>query len=278
MHASEIMSAPVYVIEPSENVARARNLMFRHRISRLLVVSNDMLTGIITKKDIAYRLRQSEPSWRRRPIDQIPVSVLMVADPITIAPEATIRDVARLMINEGISSLPVVEDCTLIGIVTKSDLMKSALVGRVHGAVGDLMEDVTTASRYHSLDHVINLISERNDKVVVINNDGSLAGIITESNLAFFEYPAGDVMDKDVTMLRREEPVVGTKAYRHVRDVTVIAEDVMSSPVETIGADNLVGEAVARMREKGINSLVVAEKNELRGILKRDDIIQEVAR
>lgn len=277
MHASEIMSAPVYVIEPSENVARARNLMFRHRISRLLVVSNDTLTGIITKKDIAYRLRQSEPSWRRRPIDQIPVSVLMVTDPMTITPETTIRDVARLMVNEGISSLPVVEDCTLIGIVTKSDLMKSALVGRVHGAVGDLMEDVTTVSRYHSLDHVINLISERNDKVVVVNNDGSLAGIITESNLAFFEYPAGDVLDKDVTMLRREEPA-GRKAYRHVRDVTVIAEDVMSSPVETIGADNLVGEAVARMRERQINSLVVTENNELRGILKRDDIIQEVSR
>ncbi len=277
MHASEIMSAPVYVIEPAENVARARNLMFRHGISRLLVVTNDMLTGIITKKDLAYRLRQSEPSWRRRPIDQIPVSVLMVADPITIAPDTTIRDVARLMVNEGVSSLPVVEDGTLIGIVTKSDLMRSALVGRIRGAVGDLMEDVTTVSRYHSLDHVVNLISERNDKLVVINNDGTLAGIITESNLAFFEYPAGDVLDKDVTMLRKEVPA-GRKAYRHVRDVTFIAEDVMSSPVETIGADNLVGEAVARMREQAINSLVVTENNELRGILKRDDIIREVAR
>jgi CBS domain-containing protein len=201
----------------------------------------------------------------------------MVPDPIIIAPDTTIRDVARLMVNEGISSLPVVEDGTLIGIVTKSDLMRSALVGRIHGAVGDLMEDATTVSRYHSLDHVVNLISERNDKVVVINNDGSLAGIITESNLAFFEYPAGDVLDKDVTMLRREEPA-GRKAYRHVRDVTFIAEDVMSSPVETIRADNLVGEAVAWMREKAINSLVVTDNNELRGILKRDDIIQEVAR
>jgi CBS domain-containing protein len=277
MHASEIMSAPVYVIEPSENVARARNLMFRHRISRLLIVTNDTLTGVITKKDIAYRLRQSEPSWRRRPIDQIPVSVLMVPDPITITPETTIRDVARAMVNEGVSSLPVVEDCTLIGIVTKSDLMRSALVGRVHGAVGDLMEDVTTCSRYHSLDHVVNLISERNDKVVVINNDGSLAGIITESNLAFFEYPAGAGQEKDVTMLRKEVPA-GQKSYRHVRDVTFIAEDVMTSPVETIGADSLVGEAVARMREKAINSLVVTENNELRGILKRDDIIREVAR
>lgn len=277
MHASEIMSAPVYVIEPSENVARARNLMFRHRISRLLIVENDTLTGIITKKDIAYRLRQSEPSWRRRPIDQIPVSVLMVPDPISITPETTIRDVARAMVNEGISSLPVVEDCTLIGIVTKSDLMKSALVGRVRGAVGDLMEDITTCSRYHSLDHVLDLISERNDKVVVVNNDGTLAGIITESNLAFFEYPTGAAgQEKDVTMLRKEVPA-GQKTYRHVRDVTYIAEDVMTSPVETIGADSLVGEAVARMREQAVNSLVVTENDELRGILKRDDIIREVA-
>ena len=57
---------------------------------------------------------------------------------------------------------------------------------------GDLMEDVATVSRFHSLDHVITVMSERNDKVVVMNNEGTIAGIITETNLVFFDNVAKD--------------------------------------------------------------------------------------
>ena len=38
MIASDIMTSPVYVVSPSENVAHARNLMLKHKISRLPVV------------------------------------------------------------------------------------------------------------------------------------------------------------------------------------------------------------------------------------------------
>ena len=77
MFARDVMTAPVYIVGPDATVAHARNLMVRHRISRLPVMENGALTGIITKKDIAYRLRQGEPVWRRRPLDRIPVGALM---------------------------------------------------------------------------------------------------------------------------------------------------------------------------------------------------------
>jgi CBS domain-containing protein len=80
MQASDVMTSPVFVVAPHENVAHARNLMLKHKISRLPVMDNGCLAGIITKKDIGYRLRQSEPVWRRRPIDNIPVSVLMTSN------------------------------------------------------------------------------------------------------------------------------------------------------------------------------------------------------
>jgi len=278
MKAGDVMSSPVYIVDSGENVARARNLMLKHRISRLPVMEKSVLAGIITKKDIGYRLRQSEPLWRRRPIDSIPVSVLMTPDPVTVTSDTSIGKVAALMIECDISGVPVVESCEIAGIVTKSDLMKSARIGSLSIRVEDVMEDVITITRYHSLTHIIDLMRERNDIVVVVNNDGTLAGVITESNLAFFLYvdERSELPVKDVTMLRKEAHA-GRKSFRSVVEMAAIAEDFMSRPVITITPGATVSEAVAVMREQGINSLIVVEDQVIRGIIKRDDIIREVA-
>lgn len=278
MYAKDVMSSPVQVIGPDDSAAYARNQMLRHRCSRLPVVDGDRLAGIITKKDLGYRLRQTEPTWRRRPIDRVPVSLLMTPDPVCVSPDSTIGTVAGVMVEYGVSGLPVVDEGTLAGIVTKTDLLRSVSVERLEGAVRDLMGDVVTVSRYHSLDHVIDLVSERDDRVVVVNSDGTLAGIITESNLAFFEFVGllpGE-SERGVTMLRREAPG-GPKTRRHVRDVFAVAEDLMSRPVECVAPDAPIADAVRRMRELRINSLVVVDAGDIKGIITRDDVIKGVA-
>ena len=279
MMASDVMSQPVFVVAAQDTVAHARNLMLKHKISRLPIMDGTRLAGIITKKDIAYRLRQTDPIWRRRPIDRIPVHVLMVPDPISISPHTPIKDVASLMLSRDISGLPVVEKGALAGIVTKSDILKSESVNHLPLTAKDMMGDVVTANRYHSLDHVIDLMRERNDRIVVVNDDGTLAGIIAESNIAFFEYTDVNigVPEKDVTVLRRQESG-GRKQYRYVRDVSAVAEDIMSRPVITIAPGAPITEAVALMRNHHITSVVVADGRDLMGIVTRDDIIREVAK
>ncbi len=277
--ASDVMSSPVHVIAPSETVAHARHLMVRYHISRLLVMDGEALLGIITKKDLAYRLRQSEPAWRRRPIDRIPVSVLAVRDPMVVTPTTGIREIAACFIENSISSIPVVEGDTVIGIVTKSDLMKSAVIMSLSCPVSDMMEDAAMVSRYHSLDHVIDVMSERNDKVVVIDNDGSIAGIITETNLAFFDsgITIAGMAEKDSTARRRHQQR-GTRRKGAHFIAPVIAEDIMTSPVITTPLKTPVNQAVIMMNRHQINSLVVVEESDIAGIIKRDDIIREVAK
>ena len=245
MIASDVMTSPVYIVGQTETVAHARNLMLRHKISRLPVMDESCLCGIITKKDIGYRLRQTEPLWKRRPIDRVPVSLLMTCNPCRIRPDTPVREIARLMVEHDISGVPVIQESGIVGIVTKSDLLRSSLIGSMQSEVSDLMEDAVTISRYHSLDHVIDMMCERNDKLVVVNNDGSLAGIISESTLAFYQYPDGkssDVPEKDIKMLRREE-AAGRKYYRDVVSVSAIAEDVMAGPVITVAPDASLQEA-----------------------------------
>lgn len=278
MQAHDIMSSPVYIVSPGEHIAYARNLMLKHKISRVPVVEAGTLVGVLTKKDIGYRLRQSEPIWRRRPIDNIPVSILMTRDPLTISPETTTRQIAALMIQWDISGLPVMEAGNITGIVTKSDFMRSAAVNTLTQTVADVMEDAISVSRYHSLDHVIDIMRERNDKVVVLNNDGTLAGIITESNLAFYLYKTEkrELPKKDVKMVSRGESG-GRKQFRYVVEAAAVAEDLMSHPVITVPCEEKLTEAVQVMQTHHINSVVAMEDNEIKGILKRDDIIREVA-
>ena len=285
MQASDVMSSPVHVVSPYEPVSHARSLMLKHKISRVPVMDEGRLVGILTKKDIAYRLRQSEPIWRRRPIDRIPVQILMVPDPITIDSDTSIPEIARLMLTHDISGLPVLEDGAVAGIVTKSDVLRSEAVRRLNVSVGDLMTDVTTLNRYHSLDHIIDLMSERHDKMVVVNDNGSIAGIITESNVAFFVFTQNDpdsvetgVPEKEVKLLRKAVPA-GRKQLRDVMEVSSVAEDVMSRPVITVKVTASISEAIAEMQKHHITSVVaVGENDELRGIVKRDDIIREVAK
>jgi len=243
------------------------------------VMDEGRIAGILTKKDIAYRLRKTGPEWRRRPLDQIPVGMLMADDPVTVSPDTGVRDIACLFVQREISGVPVLEDGVLVGIVTKSDMMKSNLVANLAGRVADVMEDIVTVSRYHSLDHVIDLIRERNDKLVVINNNGTLAGIISETSLAFYERLGGrpGSEEKDITYLRKEEPA-GTKKNRYVVRTSAIAEDAMTQPVITIGTDAPLAEAIRLMRDNHIGSVVATDGTDIRGIIKRDDIIREVAK
>lgn len=279
MRARDIMTAPVHVVTPDATVAHARNLMVRHRISRLPVMAAGTLAGIITKKDIAYRLRQGEPAWRRRPPDRIPVGALMTENPISIAPETSVREIARLFGDRNISSVAVMDGGALAGIVTKTDLMKSAPARSLTGTAGDVMEDVQKVSRYHSLDHVIGVMKVRGDKVLVTDDDGSPAGIITETNLAFYEDEPkiAGVMGRDVTIRKRH--MAGGRIGQSLMAIPpVAAEDVMTTPVVTVPGGTPLTDAITAMERHHVNSLVVMEESTILGILKRDDIIKEVAK
>jgi CBS domain-containing protein len=279
MFARDIMTAPVHIVSPDATVAHARNLMVRHHISRLPVMENGVLVGILTKKDIAYRMRRGEPAWRRRPLDRIPVGALMTEHPVVVQPDTGVKEIARIFVERNFSSVPVVDAGAVSGIITKTDLMKSVLVRQITWPVGDVMEDVAIVSLYHSLNHVISVMHERNDKVLVTEDDGTPAGIISETNLAFYEDEPkiAGVMGKDVTIKRRET-TDGIRAPALMAVASVTAGDVMTSPVITVSPATPVPDALVLMEKHHVNSLVVVENGTVTGIIKRDDIIKEVAK
>ncbi len=119
----DVMNKNVKTIFPSATMAEAAKLMKKNRIGSLVVVEGERPTGIITERDLAYKIIAEERG------SDTEVRVVMTKDLKTIEPEKSIRDAARLMAAHVIRRLPVVEGGRLVGIVSIEDIMRAEKVG-----------------------------------------------------------------------------------------------------------------------------------------------------
>ncbi len=279
MKVKDIMSSPVFVVSPEETVARARNLMLRHKIGKLVIIENNRPIGIVTKKDIIRRLDQAEPQWRRRPIDHIPIRKVMTESLITIYPDATPKQLAILMIENNISGLPVVNNKDeVVGIVTKWDLIRYFSEQPLELKVRDMkIIPALTVHRHHTISHILyELEANSTDRAVVLEDNDTPVGIITSSNLTFTEMKSktGDLPHKEIKMTRKES-YGGRKQYRYVKDMPLVAEDIMSCPLITVRGDDPATYAAVIMVKERINGLPVIN-NGVMGILTGDNIVKSI--
>ncbi|WP_292380728.1 CBS domain-containing protein [Methanosarcina sp. UBA289] len=276
MNVADIMSSPVYVLNADEPVSHARKLMLRYRISTLLVLNEGKMVGIVTKSDITNRLAQAEPLWRRRPIDQIPIKLLMTDSVITIYPEASISQAAALMLENGVHNVPVVKN-DIVGIVTRTDLVRYVAENseEMKTKIPKLMtEDIVSVHRHHTINHVIDEMNRNEIERVIVKDDaGKPVGIISSRSLALnlltdFQ---GELSTKSIKMTRRSSPG-GQKTYRYVKEVPLTAEDIMVSPINSIDVNENISAAAKKMIEEGVTALPVSDGEDIVGILSRTDI------
>lgn len=280
MNVADIMSSPVYVLNADEPVSHARKLMLRHRISTLLVLNEGKMVGIVTKSDITNRLAQAEPLWRRRPIDQIPIKLLMTESVITIYPEASISQAAALMLENRVHNIPVVKN-DIVGIITRTDLVRYVAENgeEMKTKISKLMtEDVVSVHRHHTINHVIDEMNRNEiERVIVKDDTGKPAGIISSKSLALnlltdFQ---GEISTKSIKMTRKSSPG-GQKTYRYVKEVPLTAEDIMVSPINSIDVNENVSTAAKKMIEEGVTALPVSDGEDIVGILSRTDIMKAI--
>jgi acetoin utilization protein AcuB len=113
-------------ITPHTTLPEAHKLLLDHHIRRLPVVNKGKLVGMVTRRDInraeamdfgnlsLYELN----SMRAR----LTAKEFMSSAVITISPDATVEEAARLMLEHHIGGLPVVEGGKLVGVITETDL------------------------------------------------------------------------------------------------------------------------------------------------------------
>ena len=129
----EWMSSPVLTIRPEAPISLAHTLMKERKVRRLAVVDEqDRLVGIITIGDV----REASPSdattlsiWELIYLwAQLTVAKIMSHDILTIRPDDTIYDAAKLMLEHKISGLPVIDESNhLLGMITESDIFRMVI-------------------------------------------------------------------------------------------------------------------------------------------------------
>ena len=277
----DYMSAPIYVIERNEPIQRARNLMFKYGIGRLPVLDGGKLAGIVTKYDITNRLNQAAPEWRRRPIDKVPIQVVMTEKPITIFPEATMSQAAELMIDNEVSGLPVERDGEIVGMITTRDMMKYFSDQDILATVGDLMtRNVLRVHRHHTIGHVLEEMNVQGQSRALVYEDNTRpVGIVTRSGLTFSEImgPKDEMETKNIKMTRKES-LAGRKQYRYVKQMPFVAEDIMTAPIFSISASEKAVSAARQLVDKSIIGMPVMENEDVVGYFSADEIISEIGR
>lgn len=124
---ADIMTPSPVTVTPRNAIRTAINLMREGGYRRLPVVERGKLVGVITDRDL--RRAANSPFVVREQwydnfiLDHIEVGSCMTPNPLTIQPDATIAEAARMMRTYKIGGLPVEADGQLIGIITETDLL-----------------------------------------------------------------------------------------------------------------------------------------------------------
>ena len=115
--ARELMSSPVRSIRPETSVGEAHRILLRYGHSGLSVVdAGDRLAGIISRRDIDIALHHG--------FSHAPVKGYMTPQLKTIAPDTLLPEIESLMVTYDIGRLPVLENGQLVGIVTRTDVLR----------------------------------------------------------------------------------------------------------------------------------------------------------
>jgi CBS domain-containing protein len=112
----------IFSVAPSVTVYQAIELMCDQNIGGLLIVENDVLTGIFTERDYARKLILKGKSSK-----DTRIADLMTPNPITVTADTTIEECMQIMTQRKIRHLPVLEEGKLTGMVSIGDVVSTVI-------------------------------------------------------------------------------------------------------------------------------------------------------
>lgn len=147
--AADVMTPDPVSVGPDVPVTEAARLMVERRVGALPVVKDEAFLGIVTEGDlimqdvkvefptyihlldgfIFYPPAQARFEQELKKAVGATVGQVMTSEVVTVAPETPIEDVATLMVDRDVSRVPVLEGERIVGIISKSDIVRSLLAG-----------------------------------------------------------------------------------------------------------------------------------------------------
>jgi acetoin utilization protein AcuB len=128
LRVRDCMSVDPATVGPKDSLQRVIELLRRRDIRSVPVVEKGKLIGIVTDRDVR-QVAPAHPLFRdedeiHRYTENLTVTAAMMADPMTIGPHAPLVEAAKVLETYRISSMPVVDDARLVGMLTVTDVLR----------------------------------------------------------------------------------------------------------------------------------------------------------
>ena len=133
MRAKDIMTSPVHTVTQTTTVESAAQLITAKGVTALPVVdTRGELIGMVSEGDLLWHRVPPDPTAHVRRLtstdpEQRPATVaeVMAWDPYTVRPETDVAEIADLMLQHDVRSIPVVDEGALAGIVSRRDILRT---------------------------------------------------------------------------------------------------------------------------------------------------------
>lgn len=170
------MQQDVTQIHTDTPISEAQAIIDSHSFRHLPVTEGKTLVGIITRNDINKALPSPVDSSVSRQeqiiASQTKVGSFMTRNPITVGPMDPLENVASLFRTYKIGAIPVIEDETLIGIITESDIF-DAFIAIMEGEKNDVRIELQTRRAENDVYKIVALCQQFNvslNSISIYNN------------------------------------------------------------------------------------------------------------
>ncbi len=276
MLVKEIMAKDIYFVHIPGIRTNALEIMREKKVSGLPVVKNgtNKLVGVLTRTDLV-----ENP-------DEEQIAMIMTRNIITASPNDDIKDVATKMIDNNIRRVPIVEDGSLVGLVTASDLINKALwkMDIQDPAENYMIQNIPTSWDGTPLNVAFEIMRYYKLKVLLgLNNDGKLSGILTETDF---------IEESEVVSERTvHNTSVGTEGDKwswdsksvlyviknHLKFSDKKIKDVANTGLVIVTTKTSVKECANKMRQKNIEQIPVIDvEGDLVGLVRAVDLIKAI--
>jgi CBS domain-containing protein len=163
MNVTDIMTTPAITVGPHEPIRQVAALLVERRISALPVVARGRLVGIVSEADLLHRHElgtstdTSRAWWRRFASGHSPeayirshavrVHDVMTRNVVTIGEDAALHEVVALLESCHIRRLPVMRAQRVVGVVSRSDLVRALARAAQASVPGPAPNDAGIAQR-----------------------------------------------------------------------------------------------------------------------------------
>ena len=145
MHVQELMATDVVTIDRNDDLRLVDDIMAERHIRHIPVLEDTQVVGLVTQRDLFKARMPSTMGYgekgQRAYLHTVRVKEIMVYPVITITPATSVSEATDLMLQKEIGCLPVVQEDKLLGIVTKTDLLRHL---RTVNEAGNVAEAGTT--------------------------------------------------------------------------------------------------------------------------------------